>query len=84
MQRSEYINSFKFFRFRAHAGQVSFPGGRCDNNETAEETALRETYEEIGVHSDNIDIWTKMNPVSDKKGKAVSMAKRVALLVKLG
>ena len=32
-----------------HSGQISFPGGRAENNETAEETALRETLEEIGL-----------------------------------
>ena len=39
-----------------HAGQIALPGGRMDGNETATETALRETHEEIGVESRNIEI----------------------------
>ena len=39
-----------------HAGQVAFPGGRIDHGETALETALRETFEEIGISSEKIEI----------------------------
>ena len=36
-------------RVESHKGQVSFPGGACDEGEsTPEETALREAEEEIG------------------------------------
>ena len=31
-----------------HPGQVALPGGACESEETAEQTALRETEEEIG------------------------------------
>lgn len=33
----------------SHAGQVSFPGGRLEPGETAEQAALREFSEELGV-----------------------------------
>lgn len=39
-----------------HAGQIAFPGGRNESDETALETALRETEEEIGIQTENIKI----------------------------
>lgn len=37
-------------RVESHKGQVSFPGGGCDEGETTpEETALREAQEEVGI-----------------------------------
>ncbi len=42
---------------RDHRGQISFPGGRCENNDlTPLDTALRESYEEIGLCSDKVEI----------------------------
>lgn len=34
---------------RHHSGQIAFAGGKCDNNETPFQTALREAHEEIGT-----------------------------------
>ena len=39
-----------------HAGQIALPGGRIEKGETALETALRETREEIGVLPAEIEI----------------------------
>lgn len=46
-----------------HAGQISLPGGRQDPGETLEQTALRETMEEIGVGSNHIEVLGQLNPV---------------------
>jgi 8-oxo-dGTP pyrophosphatase MutT (NUDIX family) len=40
-------------RMRAHAGQWALPGGRRDAGETAEQAALRETAEEVGLALDS-------------------------------
>jgi 8-oxo-dGTP pyrophosphatase MutT (NUDIX family) len=45
----------------SHSGQISFPGGRQDENETFEETALRETNEEIGIDTSGIKILGRLS-----------------------
>lgn len=42
---------------RAHAGQISFPGGRMEAGDaTPVETALRETQEEIGIEPEYVEV----------------------------
>ena len=43
-----------------HAGQVSFPGGRCESGETPQQTACREYKEELGCSSDCIELIGSM------------------------
>tara|TARA_B100001250_G_C19546556_1_gene677090 strand:- start:96 stop:719 length:624 start_codon:yes stop_codon:yes gene_type:complete len=46
-----------------HKGQVSLPGGSQEGEETLQETAIRETEEEIGVNSKNINIIGQLTPL---------------------
>ena len=53
-----------------HSGQISFPGGRREmDDRTLEETALRETYEEVGIDPAEIKIIGRLSdlyiPVSN-------------------
>lgn len=46
----------------SHKGQVSFPGGACDDGETSpEQTALREAEEEIGIAPHQVRILGRLN-----------------------
>ncbi len=47
-----------------HSAQISFPGGKIDSTDSnLEETALRETFEEIGVRGESIHIVREITDV---------------------
>ncbi|MEX0607816.1 MAG: CoA pyrophosphatase [Balneolaceae bacterium] len=46
-----------------HGGQISFPGGGREGPETIEETALRESQEEIGLQPENVEIVGILTPL---------------------
>ena len=48
---------------RRHAGEISFPGGRQDDDETdLRVTALREAHEEIGLDPDGVELVGALQP----------------------
>jgi 8-oxo-dGTP pyrophosphatase MutT (NUDIX family) len=47
---------------RRHAGEISFPGGRADEGEDMIATALRETFEEIGLPGDDVEVVGALQP----------------------
>jgi 8-oxo-dGTP pyrophosphatase MutT (NUDIX family) len=56
-----------------HAGQISFPGGRVDDDDrTPEHTALREAEEEIGITADRIEVLGRLPEYRTGTGYAVT------------
>lgn len=46
-----------------HGGQLSFPGGGKEGDETIEETALREAHEEIGLLPEHVETIGRLTPL---------------------
>ncbi len=52
-----------------HAGQISFPGGRIDSHDKSpKSTALRETYEEIGIKESSVEILGHLDAYATATG----------------
>ena len=47
-----------------HSGQISLPGGRHEGDETLEQTALRESFEEVGVDPQQVTILGELDPMN--------------------
>lgn len=65
------IYEVRSMTIKRQPGEISFPGGRIENGETSLEAAIRETYEEIGVKRENIDIITELDYATSKNGSFV-------------
>ncbi len=64
-QRTEQLSN--------HAGQISFPGGKMEAiDQSLEETALRETAEEIGLAPNAIKLLGTCNPAGSSTGFLVT------------
>ena len=50
-------------KLERHQAQISFPGGRQEPGETREQTALRETCEELGIYSETVHMIGHLTPL---------------------
>lgn len=56
-----------------HAGQISFPGGRCDEaDSTPDRTALREAQEEVGIAAECVEVLGRLPEYRTSTGFAVT------------
>lgn len=55
-ERPGFLMIHRPSNMRSHPGQVAFPGGKIDPGESAEEAALREAYEELGIHERDVTV----------------------------
>ncbi len=55
-----------------HKGEISFPGGARDPEDPDDlATALRETYEEMGIHTEDVAVLGQLDEVATRSGYAV-------------
>ena len=57
---------------RSHPGQVAFPGGKIDPGETPVEAALREAWEELGIHERDVTVIGTSDTYRTGSGYAVT------------
>ncbi len=62
-QETDVVLTVRAHALDRHGGQVSLPGGVIEPEETPEQAALREAYEEIGVHPSAVHVLGALTPI---------------------
>lgn len=57
----EIIYEFRAMDMKSQPGEVSFPGGRLEEDETFKEAAIRETIEELNINRENINVLGELD-----------------------
>lgn len=71
-QRPGFLLIHRPSNMRSHPGQVAFPGGKIDPGETAEEAALREAWEELGIHPRDVTLIGASDTYRTGSGYAIT------------
>ena len=71
--KPELIYTMRSANMSSHAGEVSFPGGRADAEDGGDpwNTALRESWEEIGLQPDSVTRICRLAPQASRYGLEV-------------
>lgn len=70
---AELLLTERAAHLKRHAGQIAFPGGRCDPGDpSAEAAALREAKEEVGLDPENVELVGRLAPYVTVTGFAVT------------
>ncbi len=59
-------------RMSRHPGQMALPGGKLNTGETAEECAIRELHEELGLVVDGADVLGMLDDFDTRSGFTIS------------
>lgn len=51
-------------QLKSQPGEICFPGGKVDDNETLQQSAIRETVEELNISADNIQLIGNLDPIA--------------------
>ncbi len=72
IDQAAFILTTRSARLNSHRGQRAFPGGRIDNDETAEQAALRELEEEIGLKLGSEHILGRLDDYATRSGYVIT------------
>jgi 8-oxo-dGTP pyrophosphatase MutT (NUDIX family) len=63
-----FILTVRSKKLKKHSGEISFPGGKLEPNESPIDAALRETQEEIGIERAHIQVIGRVEPIITMTG----------------
>jgi len=67
-----YILTTRAAGLSSHAGQRAYPGGRIDAGESAQQAALRELAEEVGLALDRHSVLGRLDDYATRSGFVIS------------
>lgn len=67
-----FILTIRSSKLKNHRGQFALPGGRIDIGETAEQAALRELEEEVGIELDASHILGRLDDYATHSGYVIT------------
>jgi len=70
--QAAYILITRTSKLSSHAGQRAYPGGRIDPGETAQQAALRELEEEVGLRLDASRVLGRLDDYATRSGYVIT------------